>query len=49
VPKVSLATLALLFGLSLIFRGAIACVGAVQLRKLRKDDAAAPGVGAATA
>jgi uncharacterized membrane protein HdeD (DUF308 family) len=49
VPKVSLATLALLFGLSLIFRGAIACVGAFQLRKLRKDDAAAPGVGAATA
>ncbi|HEY7618540.1 MAG TPA: DUF308 domain-containing protein [Solirubrobacteraceae bacterium] len=47
VPKVSLATLALLFGLSLIFRGAIACVGAFQLRKLHKDDA--PPVGAATA
>jgi uncharacterized membrane protein HdeD (DUF308 family) len=49
VPKVSLATLALLFGLSLIVRGVIACVGAFQLRKLRKGDAPEPGVGAAPA
>lgn len=50
VPKVSLVTLALLFGLSLILRGAISLVGAWQLRRLSKQGAdVAPPVGAATA
>jgi uncharacterized membrane protein HdeD (DUF308 family) len=44
-PDESLVTLAVLFGISLIFRGIVALVGAVQLRRLRKAggaDAAAP-------
>lgn len=49
LPKVSLTTLALLFGISLIFRGLISLVGAFQLRKLRKGGDVAPPVGAATA
>jgi len=36
LPKLSLATLAVLFGISLISRGAVACVAAYQLRKLHK-------------
>ena len=35
-PDESLVTLAVLFGISLIFRGIVALVGAVQLRRLRK-------------
>ena len=34
-PDESLVTLAVLFGISLIFRGIVALVGAVQLRRLR--------------
>jgi uncharacterized membrane protein HdeD (DUF308 family) len=50
VPKVSIVTLALLFGLSLIFRGAFACVAAYQLRKVHKEGSGvAPPVGAAPA
>ena len=50
VPKVSLVTLAVLFGISLIVRGAIACVGAFQLRKLHKQGTRiAPPIGAAPA
>jgi uncharacterized membrane protein HdeD (DUF308 family) len=50
LPKLSLTTLALLFGISLIFRGAIALVGAFQLRKVSRDsDVAPPPVRAATA
>ena len=44
-PDESLVTLAVLFGISLIFRGIVALVGAVQLRRLRKAggaDATAP-------
>ena len=44
-PDESLVTLAVLFGISLIFRGIVALVGAVQLRRLRKAggaDTAAP-------
>jgi uncharacterized membrane protein HdeD (DUF308 family) len=43
IPKVSLVTLALLFGISLIMRGAFACVGALQLRRLRDTEAPMPG------
>ena len=50
VPDISLVTLAVLFGISLIFRGAIACVSAYQLRKIHKQDAGvAPPIGAAPA
>lgn len=42
VPGVSLTTLAVLFGLSLIFRGILALFGAFQLRKLRHEDVAPP-------
>lgn len=49
LPHVSLKTLAVLFGISLIFRGLIALVGAYQLRKLRKAGDVAPPIGAATA
>jgi uncharacterized membrane protein HdeD (DUF308 family) len=50
VPDVSLVTLAVLFGISLIFRGAIACLGAFQLRKVHKQDSGvAPPIGAAPA
>jgi uncharacterized membrane protein HdeD (DUF308 family) len=47
LPKVSVVTLSLLVGLSLIFRGAFACVGAFKLRRLRHEDvprAAAAGL-----
>jgi uncharacterized membrane protein HdeD (DUF308 family) len=37
LPKVSVVTLAVLFGISLIFRGAFALVGAYQLRRLRHE------------
>ena len=37
-PDESLVTLAVLFGISLIFRGVLALVAAFQLRRLRKDD-----------
>jgi uncharacterized membrane protein HdeD (DUF308 family) len=43
LPKVSLATLVLLFGISLIFRGAFACVGAFMMRRLRHVDGDVPG------
>jgi uncharacterized membrane protein HdeD (DUF308 family) len=50
VPKVSIVTLALLFGMSLIFRGAFACIAAWQLRRVHKQDTpVAPPVGAAPA
>jgi uncharacterized membrane protein HdeD (DUF308 family) len=50
VPKVSIVTLALLFGMSLIFRGAFACIAAWPLRKVHKQDTpVAPPVGAAPA
>jgi uncharacterized membrane protein HdeD (DUF308 family) len=50
VPKLGLVTLAVLFGISLIVRGAIACVGAWQLRKVHKQDTeVAPPIGAAPA
>jgi uncharacterized membrane protein HdeD (DUF308 family) len=43
-PDVSLKTLAILFGISLIVRGAFACVRALALRRVRKDAASAsPG------
>ena len=50
-PDESLVTLAVLFGISLIFRGVFALVSAFQLRKLGKDDGAdvAPPIGAAPA
>jgi uncharacterized membrane protein HdeD (DUF308 family) len=37
-PDESLATLAILFGISLVFRGVFALVGAFQLRRLSKGD-----------
>jgi uncharacterized membrane protein HdeD (DUF308 family) len=50
LPKLSVTTLAILFGISLIVRGAIALVGAFQLRKVNRDsDVAPPPVRAATA
>jgi uncharacterized membrane protein HdeD (DUF308 family) len=50
-PDESLVTLAILFGISLVFRGAFALVGAYQLRKLRKDGSSdmAPPISAAPA
>lgn len=47
--KVSLVTLAVLFGISLIFRGAVALIGAWQLRKVHKHPDPAPPVTAAAA
>ena len=47
IPDISLVTLAVLFGISLIARGVFSCVGAVQLRKVHKD--VAPPMGAAPA
>jgi uncharacterized membrane protein HdeD (DUF308 family) len=41
-PHVSLATLAVLFGISLIFRGAFALVRALALRRVHKDATTAP-------
>ena len=50
LPKESVTTLAVLFGISLIVRGAIALVGAFQLRKVKRDsDVAPPPIHAATA
>jgi uncharacterized membrane protein HdeD (DUF308 family) len=50
LPHISLVTLAVLFGISLIFRGAIACVSAYQLRKIHKQGTGvAPPIGAAPA
>jgi uncharacterized membrane protein HdeD (DUF308 family) len=50
IPGLSLVTLAVLFGISLIFRGAFACVAAFKLRKVHKEDAdVAPPFGAAPA
>ena len=50
-PDESLVTLAVFFGISLIFRGVFALVAAFQLRKLRNDDGAdvAPPITAAPA
>lgn len=50
-PDESLVTLAILFGISLIFRGVFALVGAFQLRKLRKGGGTdmAPPISAAPA
>lgn len=45
--KVSLVTLALLFGISLIVRGAFALVGAIKLRQLPHEEP--PGLGGAAA
>lgn len=38
LPKVSVVTLALLFGLSLIFRGAFSLVAGFKVRRLRHED-----------
>ena len=43
VPKLGLTTLAVLFGISLIVRGLFACIGALQLRRLRGAHAHLPG------
>ena len=43
LPKVSVVTLALLFGLSLIVRGVLALVGSFKLRRLRHEDGDAAG------
>jgi uncharacterized membrane protein HdeD (DUF308 family) len=43
LPKVSVLTLAVLFGISLIFRGAFACVGAFMMRRLRHAEGDVPG------
>jgi uncharacterized membrane protein HdeD (DUF308 family) len=50
-PDEGLVTLAILFGISLIFRGAFALVAAFQLRKLRKGGSSdmAPPISAAPA
>jgi uncharacterized membrane protein HdeD (DUF308 family) len=51
LPKVSVVTLAVLFGISLIFRGAFACVSAFMLRRLRHAEGDVPrsaGAGLAT-
>jgi uncharacterized membrane protein HdeD (DUF308 family) len=50
-PDESLVTLAVFFGISLIFRGVFALVAAFQLRRLRNDDSAdvAPPISAAPA
>lgn len=42
LPKLSLVTLAVLFGISLIFRGAFALVAAFKLRKLRHEEPGLP-------
>jgi uncharacterized membrane protein HdeD (DUF308 family) len=39
VPDLGLVTLAVLFGISLIFRGAFACIAAFKLRKVHKEGA----------
>ena len=50
-PDQSLVTLAVFFGISLIFRGVVSLVAAFQLRKLRKGGSAdmAPPISAAPA
>jgi uncharacterized membrane protein HdeD (DUF308 family) len=50
-PDESLVTLAVFFGISLIFRGVVSLVAAFQLRKLRKGGSAdmAPPISAAPA
>jgi hypothetical protein len=46
----SLVTFAVLFGISLIFRGVFACLAAFKLRKVHKEGAdVAPPFGAAPA
>jgi uncharacterized membrane protein HdeD (DUF308 family) len=50
VPDLSLVTVAVLFGISLILRGVFACVAAFKLRKVHKEGAdVAPPFGAAPA
>jgi uncharacterized membrane protein HdeD (DUF308 family) len=49
LPKISLATVAVLFGISLILRGAVALGGAFQLRRTRRADAHVPGSARAAA
>jgi uncharacterized membrane protein HdeD (DUF308 family) len=50
IPDISLVTLALLFGISLIVRGVFSCVGAFQLRKVHKQGSdVAPPMDAAPA
>jgi uncharacterized membrane protein HdeD (DUF308 family) len=50
IPDLSLVTVAVLFGISLIVRGAFACVGAFKLRKVQKEGGdIAPPFGAAPA
>ena len=50
LPDLSLATLAVLFGISLVLRGVFALVAAFKLRKVHKEDAdPAPPFGAAPA
>jgi uncharacterized membrane protein HdeD (DUF308 family) len=50
VPDLSLVTLAVLFGISLIFRGVFACIAAFKLRKVHKEGPdVAPPFGAAPA
>jgi uncharacterized membrane protein HdeD (DUF308 family) len=50
-PDESLVTLAVLFGISLIFRGVLALVAAFQLRKIHKEGGSdvAPPISAAPA
>jgi len=48
LPKLSLGTLAVLVGISLIVRGAFACVGAYRLWRVRHEDAV-PGSAAPAA
>jgi len=43
LPHLSLATLAVLVGISLLIRGAFACVEAFKLWRVRHDDAPLPG------
>jgi uncharacterized membrane protein HdeD (DUF308 family) len=47
IPDLSLVTLAVLFGISLIVRGIVACVGAFQLRKVHKAGGDVTPMGAA--
>jgi uncharacterized membrane protein HdeD (DUF308 family) len=50
IPDLSLVTFAVLFGISLIFRGVFACIAAFKLRKVHKEGAdVAPPFGAAPA
>jgi uncharacterized membrane protein HdeD (DUF308 family) len=49
LPKVSVVTLAVLFGISLIVRGAFALVGAFRLRRVRHAEPQVPGSAGAAA